>query len=66
MVLRSLGFRTVRVFEESWLGYGDDMTAPAESVQYFNINSLNGRVKSLEARVRSLDADLKALKAAQH
>jgi hypothetical protein len=42
------------VFKESWLGYGNNLAAPAEKVQFFNIDTLNGKVKSLEARVQNL------------
>jgi thiosulfate/3-mercaptopyruvate sulfurtransferase len=64
-MLRSLGFNNVRVFEESWLGYGNDITAPAEAVQYFNFNTYAGKIKSLEAAVQNLTAEVKALKAAK-
>ena len=63
-VLVSLGFERVRVFEESWLGYGNDLTAPAEDVQFVNIGALNGKIKHLEAAVQKLTAELEALKAA--
>lgn len=28
----------MRVFEESWLGYGNDLSAPAEDVQTMSTN----------------------------
>lgn len=62
-VLRDLGFGKVRVFEESWLGYGNDLSAPAEAVQFVNIGALTSRIRSLEATVESLAAEVKALKA---
>jgi thiosulfate/3-mercaptopyruvate sulfurtransferase len=65
VVLRSLGFKKVRVFEESWLGYGNNLSAPAEAVQFFNFETLNGKIKSLEANVKTLTAEIKALKAAR-
>jgi thiosulfate/3-mercaptopyruvate sulfurtransferase len=64
-VLRTLGFKEVRVFEESWLGYGNDVSAPAEALQFFNLNALASKVKSLEANIQSLTAEIKALKAAK-
>ena len=63
-VLVSLGFEKVRVFEESWLGYGNDLSAPAEDVQFVNVGALNARIEHLEAAVRKLTAELEALKAA--
>ena len=63
-VLRSLGFDKVRVFEESWLGYGNNLSAPAEAVQFVNIGALNSRIRSLETETETLKAEIKALKAA--
>jgi thiosulfate/3-mercaptopyruvate sulfurtransferase len=62
--LRNLGFKKVRVFEESWLGYGNNLSAPAESVQFVNIGTLNSRIRSLETELESLKAEVKALQAA--
>ena len=64
-VLRSLGFEQVRVFEESWLGYGNHLAAPAESVQFLNIGALKGQIRSLQMEVESLKAELAILKAAR-
>ena len=65
-MLRSLGFEKVRVFEESWLGYGNHLAAPAESVQFLNIGALKGQIRSLETEVESLKAELALLKAPRH
>jgi thiosulfate/3-mercaptopyruvate sulfurtransferase len=62
-VLRSLGFENVRVFEESWLGYANNLSAPAESVQFANIGALNTRIRNLEMEIESLKAEVKALHA---
>jgi thiosulfate/3-mercaptopyruvate sulfurtransferase len=64
-VLRSLGFAKVRVFEESWLGYGNNLSAPAEAVQFVNIGALNNRIRGLETEIETLKAEVKALKAAK-
>jgi len=64
-VLRDLGFDKVRVFEESWLGYGNDLFAPAEAVQFVNIGALNSKIKSLESQIQNLTAEVKALKGAK-
>jgi len=63
-VLRSLGFDKVRVFEESWLGYGNDLAAPAEAVQFVNIGSLQSRIGGLETEIGILKAEVNALRAA--
>ena len=42
-VLRSLGFRDVKVYDPSWLGYGNTLEAPAEEVAFFNVGLMNKR-----------------------
>jgi thiosulfate/3-mercaptopyruvate sulfurtransferase len=64
-VMRSLGFNNVRVFEESWLGYGNNFAAPAEAVQFVNVGALNSKIKNLEGEVEALNAEVEALKAAK-
>ncbi len=61
-VLRGLGFARVRVFEEGWLGYGNNLSAPAEAVQFVNIGALHNRIRSLETAMETLKAEVKALK----
>jgi thiosulfate/3-mercaptopyruvate sulfurtransferase len=55
----------VRVFEEGWLGYGNNLSAPAEAVQFVNIGALNSKIRSLETEIETLKAEVKALKAAK-
>ena len=64
-VLRGLGFEQVRVFEESWLGYSNHPSAPAENVQFLNIGALKVQIRGLEVEVESLKAELAILKAAR-
>jgi len=63
-VLRSPGFDKVRVFEESWLGYGNNLSLLAEAVPFVNIESPNRKIKSLESDVENLTAEVKARKKA--
>jgi thiosulfate/3-mercaptopyruvate sulfurtransferase len=64
-VLRSLGFEKVRVFEEGWLGYGNNLSAPADAVQFVNIGALTSRIRSLEMEIENLKSEVNALKAAK-
>lgn len=59
-VLRSLGFENVKVYEESWLGYGNTLDAPAENVKFVNVGALQGRIATLESAVEALKAQLTA------
>jgi thiosulfate/3-mercaptopyruvate sulfurtransferase len=35
-VLQHLGFTNVKVYDSSWLGYGNTLDAPADNVTFFN------------------------------
>lgn len=62
-ILRDLGFRNVRVYDSSWLGYGNAFDAPAENVTYFNVARVTHLLNALQARVEELEAELERLKA---
>jgi thiosulfate/3-mercaptopyruvate sulfurtransferase len=62
--MQALGFKNVRVYDSSWLGYGNTLDAPAESVSYFNVARVNSLLNALQGRVEDLEAQLGELKAA--
>lgn len=61
-VLRSLGFRDVKVYEPSWLGYAGILTAPAENEVFVNVGALNSKIANLESQVKDLEEELAKLK----
>ena len=61
-VLRDLGFKDVKVYDSSWLGYGNNLALPAENESFFNVGALNGRLARLQARVDELEAALEQAK----
>jgi thiosulfate/3-mercaptopyruvate sulfurtransferase len=61
-VLKGLGFRDVKVYDASWLGYGNTFDAPAESATYFDVAAVNARLRALEARIEQLERALAATK----
>jgi thiosulfate/3-mercaptopyruvate sulfurtransferase len=61
-VLRKLGFRDVKVYEPSWLGYAGMITAPAENEVFVNVGALNSKIANLESHVQELEAELAKLK----
>jgi thiosulfate/3-mercaptopyruvate sulfurtransferase len=63
-VLQELGFTNVKIYDSSWLGYGNDFSAPVASVSYFNVGRVNGMLNQLQGRIDALEAELEALKAA--
>jgi thiosulfate/3-mercaptopyruvate sulfurtransferase len=61
-VLRSIGFRDVKVYEPSWLGYAGLLTAPAENEVFVNVGALTGKIANLESQVKDLEEELARLK----
>ena len=61
-VLRSIGFRDVKVYEPSWLGYAGMLTAPVENEVFVNVGALSARIAALESRIKDLEEDLARLK----
>jgi len=61
-VLRELGFKDVKVYEPSWLGYAGVLSAPAEQETFLNVGALNGRIAGLQGRIEELEAELDKIK----
>ena len=62
-VLQQLGFSNVKVYDSSWLGYGNTLDAPADNVTFFNVGLLNSRLSTLQDRVNQLEKELAEAKA---
>lgn len=54
-VLETLGFRHVKVYDASWLGYAARLDAPATNERFFNVGAFNGRLASLQRRIDELE-----------
>lgn len=63
VVLRSLGFSKVKVYEPSWLGYAGVLSAPAENEVFVNVGALHGQIGALQKRVETLEAEREAARA---
>jgi thiosulfate/3-mercaptopyruvate sulfurtransferase len=61
-VLQELGFTNVRVYDSSWLGYGNTLDAPANNVTFFNVGLFNSRLSTLQDRLNQLEKELAAAK----
>jgi thiosulfate/3-mercaptopyruvate sulfurtransferase len=48
----------VRVYDSSWLGYGNTLEAPAENVTFFNVGLMQSRMNALQKRLDALEKDL--------
>jgi thiosulfate/3-mercaptopyruvate sulfurtransferase len=62
-VLQQLGFRNVKVYDPSWLGYGNTLDAPAENATFFNVGRMNAQLSTLQSRIEQLEKELAATKA---
>ena len=63
-MLQALGFRNVKVYDTSWLGYGNRLDAPAESVSYFNVARVNSLLNTLQSRIDDLESEIAEMKKA--
>jgi thiosulfate/3-mercaptopyruvate sulfurtransferase len=59
-VLQQLGFKNVKVYDSSWLGYGNTLDAPAENATFFNVGLLNSRLSAMQNRIELLEKELAA------
>ncbi len=64
-VLEQLGFKKVRVYDSSWLGYGNQLDAPADNTTVFNVGALNNRMTAMLARIDVLEKELASAKRAE-
>lgn len=54
-VLETLGFKNVKVYDSSWLGYAGRLDAPAAKETFFNVGALNGRLASLQRKIDEME-----------
>ena len=55
-VLRDLGYKKVRNYDDSWIIYGANPDLPANNVTYFDFVKVNAAMKSLEALEKRIAA----------
>lgn len=55
VVLADLGFKNVRVYDSSWLGYSSWLSAPADDEVWTNFGALRTAIKGLENRFGELE-----------
>ena len=54
-VLEDLGFRDVRVYDDSWLGYAARLDAPAVNESFVNVGRLLQELRALKARLDAVE-----------
>ncbi len=61
-VLEDLGFRDVKIYDGSWLAWGNDFEQPVESVSYFNVGRVQSTLNQLQGRIDALEGEIEQLK----
>jgi len=64
-ILKELGYKNVRVYDSSWLGYGNTLDAPAESVTFFNVGLMQAKVNAMQKRIEALEKELAETRSAK-
>ena len=64
-VLQEIGFKNVRVYDSSWIGYGATLDAPAENVTFFNVGNMQSKLNAMQKQIDALARELAAAKAAK-
>jgi thiosulfate/3-mercaptopyruvate sulfurtransferase len=59
-VLKSLGFKKVKVYDSSWLGWGNNLKAPVSDETFLNVGALNAKMAAMQNKINQLEEALKA------
>ena len=57
-VLESLGFKNVKVYDSSWLGWAAKLSAPVDNETFLNVGALKGQISSLKRQLDELEKRL--------
>ncbi len=61
-VLQNLGYKNVKIYDSSWLGWASHLSSPVEDETYLNVGLLNARIAAMQNKINELEAALKASK----
>lgn len=61
-VLQNLGFKKVKIYDSSWLGWASHLSSPVADETYLNVGLLNARMTAMQNKINELEAALKASK----
>src|SRR5205814_440356 len=62
-ILKDIGFRNVKVYDSSWIGYGNRPDTPIEGRTVFNVGLMKERMETMTARLDALADELGRMKA---
>ena len=61
-VLQNLGYKNVKIYDSSWLGWASHLASPVMDETYLNVGMLNARIGAMQNKINELEATLKANK----
>jgi thiosulfate/3-mercaptopyruvate sulfurtransferase len=59
VILKTLGFKKVKVYESSWLGWGNNLKAPVADETFLNVGALNAKMGAMQNKINQLEEALK-------
>ena len=59
VVLKTLGFKKVKVYDSAWLGWGNNLKAPVADETFLNVGALNAKMTAMQNRITQLEEALK-------
>lgn len=54
-VLKDLGFKNVKVYDASWLGYSNALSTPVENATVFNVGLMNSKLDAMQRRIDAME-----------
>ncbi len=54
-VLKDLGFKNVKVYDSSWLGYANALSTPVDDVSFFNVGQMNNKLDTMQRRLDAME-----------
>ncbi|NBS74881.1 MAG: hypothetical protein EBT78_17430 [Betaproteobacteria bacterium] len=60
VVLKNLGFKKVKVYDSSWLGWGKNLRATVTQETFLNVGALNAKMAAMQNKINQLEDALKA------
>ncbi|OWF65512.1 hypothetical protein B6A14_06870 [Polynucleobacter hirudinilacicola] len=59
VVLKTLGFKKVKVYDSAWLGWGNNLKAPVADETFLNVGALNAKMTAMQNKINQLEEALK-------
>ena len=58
-VLQNLGYKNVKIYDSSWLGWASHLASPVADETYLNVGMLNARIAAMQNKINELETALK-------